>query len=105
MASGFGAKGGREVNPVDIEIEEGSEPVVEAASEMAVGEMGDGQWHEEEEEAATCEDDHPVRGTARQLQGHGHEEMGRQPHFAPAAGAKMAGLEATVGSDDDKPSS
>ena len=56
MTSRAGAQGSREVNPSDIEIEEGFGPVVKTVLDTAVGETGSSQWHEEEE-AATCEAD------------------------------------------------
>ena len=96
-----GAQDGREVNPNDVESEEGLEPVVEMASDTAVGDTHDGQWSEEEE-AATCA---AAWDAARRPQSQGQGEMGRQTHTAPVLALKTTGLEATGDGDDDEPSS
>ena len=95
-----GAKGSREADPSDIEIEEGIGPVVEMAVDMPGGETRGSQWRDDEEEEVTFEAD-PCGQDASQ----GQEETERQPHFAPAAGEKTTGPETTDCSDDDEQSS
>ena len=76
MMSRTGAKGGREADPSDIEIEEGIGPVVETASDAAVGKAGGSQWCDEEEEAVTHETDPHAQDMARRLQSQEEGEMG-----------------------------
>ena len=75
MTSRTGAKGSREADPSDVEIEEGIGPVVETVADTPGGETRGSQWHEEEE-AETCKADPCVQDMARRLQSQGQGEMG-----------------------------